>query len=62
MTQAHTFAVDAAPPKRPSHPPSGRPMQPEMIPINLPLAFLAVYALAGGILMGERKRAAGQRS
>ena len=31
-------------------------MQPHLIPIILPLAFFAVYALAGGVLLSERKR------
>jgi hypothetical protein len=31
-------------------------MHPDLIPIILPLAFFAVYALAGGVLLGERKR------
>jgi hypothetical protein len=36
-------------------------MQPELIPMILPLAFFAVYVLAGGVLMGERKSGAAQR-
>ena len=36
-------------------------MQPELIPIILPLAFFAVYALAGGVLLGERKRGVSPR-
>jgi hypothetical protein len=37
-------------------------MQVELIPLVLPLAFLAICALAGEVLVGQRRRGSSRRA